>query len=274
MPQDMNRENPSSGTGSSYSGTSQGYSGGTRTEGLSGTLRDEAARLKDEAARQGAAAYDSLKEGARSLSAEARDRASRYADAQKEAVSGSLEDFARAIRRASEELSERDQTMASQLVRQAAGGLESMSRSISGASLEDMIDSVRRFGRQHPVAFIGGAVLAGLALGRFARASSRHEYEGDYDASGEWHGEAMGEDEFSPSPYRGSSYSTGDTGGFGTATRAAGDFPSRNQGYAGGGMASDPIQSSSPSSARDPSLAGSSQTGGTAAQPGSISTGE
>jgi hypothetical protein len=274
MPQDMNRENQSSGSGSSYSGASQDYSGGSRTEGLSSTLRDEAARLKDEAARQGSAAYDSLKEGARSLSAEARDRASRYADAQKEAVSGSLEDFARAIRRASEELSERDQTMASQLVRQAAGGLESMSRSISGASLEDMIDSVRRFGRQHPVAFIGGAVLAGLALGRFARASSRYEYEGDYDASGDWHGEATGEDEFSPSPYRGSSYSAGDTGGFGSSTRAAGDFPSRSQGYAGGGMATDPIQSSSPSSARDPSLAGSSQTGGTAAQPGSISTGE
>jgi hypothetical protein len=271
MPQDMNRENPGSGTGSSYSGASQGYSGGSRTEGLSGALRDEAARLKDEAARQGAAAYDSLKEGARSLSAEARDRASRYADSQKEAVSGSLENFARAIRRASEELSDRDQTMASQLVRQAAGGLENMSRSIGGASLEDMIDSVRRFGRQHPVAFIGGAVLAGLALGRFARASGRYEYEGDYDASGEWHGE---EDEFSPSPYRGSSYSAGDAGGFGTSTRAAGDFPSGSQGYAGGGMASDPIQSSSPSSARDPSLGGSSQTGGTAAQPGSISTGE
>ena len=45
MPQDVNRENPSSGTGSSYAGASQDYSGG-RTEGLSSTLRDEAARLK------------------------------------------------------------------------------------------------------------------------------------------------------------------------------------------------------------------------------------
>jgi hypothetical protein len=274
MPQETNRDNPSSGTNPSYSGTSQGYSGGTPSESLSSSVRDEAARLKNEAARQGAAAYDSLKEGARSLGAEARDRASRYADAQKEAVSGSLEDFARAIRRASEDLSERDQTMAAQVVRQAASGLENMSRSIGGASLEDMIDSVRRFGRQHPVAFIGGAVLAGLALGRFARASRRDDYEGDYDAAGNWQGERSGEDEFGPSPYRGSSYPSGDRAGFGTSTRAAGDFPSTSQGYAGGGMASDPIQSSSPSSARDPSLSGSSKTGGTAAQPGSISTGE
>jgi hypothetical protein len=138
-----------------------------------------------------------------------------------------------------------------------------------------MIDSVRRFGRNNPAAFIGGAVLAGLALGRFARASGRHDYEGDYGETGAWRGEGTGDDEdYAPSPYRGSSYSTGDRAGFGTATRAAGDMPSRSQGYAGGGMASDPIQSSTPSSARDPSVTAASQTGGAPAQPGSISTGE
>jgi hypothetical protein len=33
---------------------------------------------------------------------------------------------------------------------------------------------VRDFGRRNPAAFIGGAVLVGLALGRFARASEPH----------------------------------------------------------------------------------------------------
>ena len=262
---------------SNFNTPSQDFGGASQTSGASGgsSVRDEAARLKDEAARQGAAAYDSLKQGARSLGDEARERAAHYAAEQKEAVSSHLEDFAHAIRRASDDLSQRDQTMAAQFVRQAAGGLESLSRSVSGASFEDMIDSVRQFGRNNPAAFIGGAVLAGLALGRFVRASGRRDYDygygADYGSGGDWPDE---DEDFAPQPYRGSSYSSGDRARFSGASRAAGDMPSPSQGYAGGGMASDPVQSSTPSSATDPSISATSQTSGAAAQPGTISMGD
>lgn len=267
MPQDTKFNTPSQG----YTGTAE-----TSVASVASSVRDEAARLKDEAARQGAAAYDSLKQGARSLGGEARERATRYAAEQKDAVSSHLDDFAHAIRQASDDLNQRDQTMAAQFVRQAAGGLESLSRSVSGASFEDMIDSVRRFGRNNPAAFIGGAVLAGLALGRFARASGHrdddYDYNADYGDGGDWRGE--GDEEFAPSPYRGSSYSAGDRASFSSASRGAGDMPPPSQGYAGGGMGRDPVQSSTPSSATDPSVSATPQTGGTAAQPGAISTGD
>jgi hypothetical protein len=235
-----------------------------------------------------------VKEGARSLGEEAKDRASRYVEGGKETVTEHLDAFAQAIKRASDELSEKDQTMAAQLVRQAAGGLENMSRSISGASFQDMVESVRSFGRRNPVALLGGAMLAGLALGRFARASSRHgeedwrrgrsDWGGDYGESGryrsqsgfrdDWREGRSGESEdWTPAPHAGSSYPPGQRSSFAPATHGGADLPPRSQGYAGGGMGADPIQSSGPSSDTDASVTSSSFSGGSA-QPGSISTGD
>jgi len=153
--------------------------GGSSEQSDSGSatsvLRDGVSRVKDEA-------VDTLKQGAQALSEQARERVEGYTEGGKEVVRQHLDDFASAVRRASDELSEHDQTLASQFVRQAAGGLESLSRSVDNTSFGDLVDSVRRFGRRNPAAFIGGAVLAGLALGRFARASSRQT---DWEDDGE-----------------------------------------------------------------------------------------
>lgn len=290
--------------------TNQGFSEATRSQSTSEALRDSAEAVRSQAERQGAAGLDSLKEGARSLGEEAKERASRYVEGGKETVTGSLDTFAQAIRRASDELNESDQTMAAQLVRQAAGGLESLSRSIGGASIQDMVDSVRSFGRSNPVAFVGVSVLAGLALGRFARASAQRG-SGDWDDSrSEWGsgGEGYGSGRPGPlnrsdeerfgfnqgfQPYSGPSYPPGERASFAPATHGGADMPPRGQGYAGGGTGADPIQSSGqsqgqsqgqtagqsfrpssgPSSDRDASVSAGSYSGG-AAQPGSISTGE
>lgn len=283
MPQDMNSDP-----------TSQGQSDTSWDKGQSTSIQDDIAHARDEAGHQASGAYEQAKDSARSWGNEAKERASRYAEDQKDAVSHHLDDFAQAIKRASDELNERDQTMASQLIRQAASGLEGLSRSVRGSSIDDMLASVRAFGRRNPTAFIGGAVLAGLALGRFARASSDHrssrshgsEYDQDWQGPGgsggsnrygdaeSWSGSGGG----APAPYRGSSesYLGGTRSGFAPATRGTADAPQRSQGYAGGGMSSDPIQSStssSPSSASNASVTTSTHSGG-GAQPGSISTGE
>jgi hypothetical protein len=160
--------------------------------------------LRDEATRQGTAAFEQLKQGAHSVTSEAKDRLSEYATGQKEFVSQNLQEFAQAIRRASDELSDRDQTMASQLVRKAAGGLESLSQSIGGSSLDEIVKSVRGFGRSNPTAFFGGAMLVGFALGRFATASASspdHDGEGNetWDESSFMAGEFQDGGEDSPS---------------------------------------------------------------------------
>lgn len=273
---------------------------GPEGQSLSDPAQDDNGSLVDQIKQQGSAGFEQIKEGARNLTDQARERASSFAEDQKGVVTQHLDTFAQAIRQASDDLSRNDQTMASQLVRQAAGGLESLSRSIHGADFGDMLDSVRRFGRSNPTAFIGGALLAGIALGRFARASSRDQHgSGDYGRSwqgagrtgaDDWGGRSGSQDRQGSG---GSSYRSSGASGFGTyggpsggprsayapSVGMAGDAPPASQGYAGGGMGRDPAKSSTgsgatatPSSATDPSVGGSSSGGGLGS--GSISTGE
>ncbi|MBP0617814.1 hypothetical protein [Jiella mangrovi] len=124
-------------------------------------------------------ATDSFRDTASDLSERARETAYEQGEKGKETVVGGLEDFAAAVRKASDELGSRDQSMASQVVREVAGGLEQASRTIHGKDIGELTQSVARFARERPTTFLVGAALAGLALGRFARASSEHN-ERDY----------------------------------------------------------------------------------------------
>lgn len=137
-----------------------------------GNLGGDGATRRTEKAKEivGQAGH-ALKAEAQSFASAAQDRV--RAEAQKGARVGArtLGDFANAVRRAGDELSQADQSPASRLVGQAADGLESLSRSLADKDPGDILNSVRDFGRRNPAAFIGGAVLVGLALGRFARAS-------------------------------------------------------------------------------------------------------
>jgi hypothetical protein len=119
-------------------------------------------------------AGQTLKAEAQSFATAAQDRARAEAQRGTQAATKTLGDFAIAVRRAGDELEQNDQSPASRLVRQAADGLESLSRNLADKEPGDLLNAVRDFGRKNPAAFIGGAVLVGLALGRFARASEPH----------------------------------------------------------------------------------------------------
>jgi ElaB/YqjD/DUF883 family membrane-anchored ribosome-binding protein len=146
------------------------------------TTNEPASTISGSEVRESAeATYEHAKEGVRAVGDQARANASAYAEAQMRNVSESLDQFAKAIERAGDELRQRDQSMAGQLVREAAASLSDLSRSIGGSSTSEVVDSIRDFGRRNPAAFIGGAVLCGLALGRFTRsappgASPAHPY--------------------------------------------------------------------------------------------------
>lgn len=121
-------------------------------------------------------ASDSMKSGARQAADEAQRAAQAYAEQGKTAAASSLNDFASAVRRASDELNERDQSLAATLVSQAATSLEEVASSISGSSVDDVMHSMQGFARRNPAALVVGAVLAGIALGRFARASGSRDH--------------------------------------------------------------------------------------------------
>ncbi|WMS42066.1 hypothetical protein RDV64_18640 [Acuticoccus sp. MNP-M23] len=122
-------------------------------------------------------ASDEIKNQARSAVDEAQRAATNYAEDGKNVAAGSLTDFAKAVRSASDELSSRDQGMAARFVTEAADGLERVANSVSGTSVEEMAGSVTDFARRNPGPFLVGTVLAGVALGRFVKASSERSHD-------------------------------------------------------------------------------------------------
>lgn len=127
-------------------------------------------------------AGQALKGEAQSFADGAKTQAAEKAEAAKTQVGSTIHTFADAIRKAGDDLGEHDQTFAARLVREAADGLEGFSRALSEKRPEEMLDTVRDFGRRNPAAFVAGSVLVGLAVGRFFRASERN-LEPDYGAS-------------------------------------------------------------------------------------------
>jgi ElaB/YqjD/DUF883 family membrane-anchored ribosome-binding protein len=121
------------------------------------------------------AAVQTIKQEAASFADSAQEKARDRIDQGKEKASSTLGDFANAIRSAGDQLSQNDQSLAGRMVKQAADGLEGLSRSVAQKRPEELLDSVRQFGRTNPTAFIAGSVLVGLALGRFGRASGQHQ---------------------------------------------------------------------------------------------------
>lgn len=129
---------------------------------------DTGRRVTETAKEQGREIKEAVKQEASSFA----DKARHQADEKKEQGAATIGDFAEAIRRAGDELRDRDQSMGAQLAQQAADGLAGLSRSLSNKSPEEMLRSAREFGRDNPGAFFAASVLAGVALGRVAGASS------------------------------------------------------------------------------------------------------
>lgn len=130
-------------------------------------------------------ANEAISREAGSLKDEASKAASAQADKAKDAATSHLQGFAGALRAASDELSRNNTGPAAELVSHAASGLETLSRSIDGKSSGEMLDAVRRFGRENPLGFIAGSILAGFAVGRIA--STATSSSGSSSASGREH---------------------------------------------------------------------------------------
>lgn len=158
--------------------------GTTQTQSAGDAARQESQGLADRA-REKAGEFKEQAEGA------VRERARSIVDSQKEAAISRIEGVADALRSASENLRERGQPMVADYSRQLAEGLERMAHSMSQRNLDDIVRGVQDFARQRPVAFLGGAMVAGFALARFMKSSSSRRArwsEGDYGET--WRGGA------------------------------------------------------------------------------------
>jgi hypothetical protein len=163
-------KNPLSGPGTTQmQGTSQTQSGAEATQGQGEHLTDLARRKVGELA-------GDLKRKAEESAEDIRQRARSAVDQQKDSAVGGIEGVAHALRSASDDLRERGQPLAAECSRQAADGLESLANWASRRNIDDVTAGVEDFARQRPVAFIGGAMVAGFALARFMKSSSARHY--------------------------------------------------------------------------------------------------
>jgi hypothetical protein len=119
-----------------------------------------------------AAAAQTVKNEVSTFAASTQEKLIEQVEQKKETAGETLSQFASAIRTAGDELAKNDQSMAGHMVKKAADGLESFTRSISDKRPEELVEAVRDFGRRNPGAFVAGALLAGLAVGRFLRSSA------------------------------------------------------------------------------------------------------
>lgn len=157
--------------------SSEDMEAGSAEGGMStlGQGQDQGARPDQSSAKQMASeAAQAIKQEARSFAEAAKEKVADQAEQHKATATDALGEFANAIRRAGEELSNGEQSVTGRMVKHAADGLEGLSRSVSEKRPEELLSSLRQFGRENPTAFIAGSVLAGLALGRFMRSSEQH----------------------------------------------------------------------------------------------------
>jgi hypothetical protein len=91
---------------------------------------------------------------------------------QKDVAAQQMEGWAHALKSASDDLEGRGQDSVAGWVRQAAAGLERASGTMRERGVDDLIGTVEDFARRQPVAFLGGAVVAGFGLARLMKSSA------------------------------------------------------------------------------------------------------
>ncbi len=110
--------------------------------------------------------------------ADAIDQAEEVAERQKKAGAERVDEMAKAIHGAADELS-KQMPQAAELVHAAASRLEQGAETVRERNLRDLMGTFSDLGRSEPLALFGGAVVAGFAISRFLKSSSKSSHRGD-----------------------------------------------------------------------------------------------
>lgn len=124
-----------------------------------------------------------LKEQTKQAAADAKQHARSFAEEQKDEAADRVDGVADALRNAAGSLDDQDQTVMAGYARQAASGLDQVSNAISNRRLDDLVETVEDFAKRQPVAFLGGAALAGFVMARFAKSSAERRHAGEHRRS-------------------------------------------------------------------------------------------
>jgi hypothetical protein len=101
----------------------------------------------------------------------ARDAAMNMGEAPKAAGADAIEGVGRAVRNAADDIGKESPLVAG-YVRDAAASIDKVAGGLRDHTIGDLLDMVTRFGRQQPVTFFAGAIVAGFALSRFVKSGN------------------------------------------------------------------------------------------------------
>jgi hypothetical protein len=207
-------------------------SDGVRHEGLQG----KAEQLQHAARESGRDLLDQAVEKKDELKA----RASTALDDGRHQVSDRVSSVARALHSTAENLEQDGDRQMSQWVHQAADQVDRVVGYLNGRNAGGLMHDMEDLARRNPALFLGGTYAAGLALGRFLRASSPERrtsaddehapepgtgYGAETPAGGSpWTGVGVSRDSFGADPASGAGFGSGDTvrDGFGASPATSG----------------------------------------------------
>ena len=121
--------------------------------------------------RQASQAADEAKSAAASIAEQARTRLNDIVDQQKAAGADKISGVAKAVHSAAGDLDETSPQLG-RLVRTAADSVERIAEDVRSRDIGEVFNSLADFGRRQPVAFFGGAVVAGFMLARFFKSDA------------------------------------------------------------------------------------------------------
>lgn len=133
-----------------------------RPDGDDATVDEAAASLR----RQATQAASEAKTAAASVAEQARQRLTEIVDQQKAVGAAKISGVAKAAHSAAKELDGNNPHIA-RVVRTAAEGVDRLAEDFRKRDIGDVLATLGGLGRSQPVAFFGGAVLAGFVLSRF-----------------------------------------------------------------------------------------------------------
>jgi len=161
---------------------------GQAPSSATGNLRDAASQAGQQIKQKAVEATDQLKNQGAEVLQQARDEAQNLVGRQRDQLLDRLNHCSAASRKAAEQLrSDNDPAMAS-YAEALAAQIDRGREFLRERDVRGMIAATEDFARRRPEIFFGGMFIAGLALTRFLKASSRSESAGIDRGGGRWRG--------------------------------------------------------------------------------------
>jgi hypothetical protein len=135
-------------------------------------MNDKTGSSGDDGSLSGGGIGEAVKGISEKLGGVARDAATNLVETPKAAGADAIEGVGRAVRNAANDIGKESPVVAG-YVRDAAASIDKMAGGLRDHSVGDLLAMVTKFGREQPVAFFAGAVVAGFALSRFIKVGAR-----------------------------------------------------------------------------------------------------